>query len=101
DELHPQLLDLVHDLELQLVVVAQRTEGLLARKQRPRVEIELVVEAAAAGHLRVELLSFHIRHLTLRLRLASGCQSRMEQWTKGRHAESEHCPRVDCQKGLA
>ncbi len=44
DQLHPQLLDLVHDLELQLVGIDQGVERLLAAQQLLRRQVDLVVE---------------------------------------------------------
>ena len=43
DELHPQLGDLVHDLELQLVVTAERVAALLQRQQLLGADVLLVV----------------------------------------------------------
>ncbi len=59
DELHPQLFDLMHRLELQLVAVAELIERFLTTQQRVRVEIDLVVERAAALHLAVKIFAVH------------------------------------------
>ena len=59
DQLHPQFFNLMHDLKLQLVLVAQLLEWLLAGEQIFRVEINFVVQSIAAVHLRVKGLPVH------------------------------------------
>ena len=59
NQLHPKLFDLVNQLKLQFVRVAQLGELRLARKQRLRVQIHLVVERAIAAHNRVKLFAVH------------------------------------------
>ena len=50
DELHPQLGDLVHDLELQLVVTAELVCALLQRQQLLGADVLLVVGQRRASH---------------------------------------------------
>src|SRR5437867_1173397 len=57
DQLHPQFFNLMDDLELQLVAVAEGVEVLLTGEQRFRVEINLVIERAFAVHDGVVIVS--------------------------------------------
>ncbi len=68
DELHPELFDLMHDLELQLVAVAELIEWLLTREQCARVQVDLVVESAATLHLSEKMLAVHGERFSCRVR---------------------------------
>jgi len=63
DQLHPQLFDLVHDLKLHFVRIAQLVVVELAGEQRLRAQVHLVVERPVAAHNRVKLFSIHVRLL--------------------------------------
>ena len=59
DQLHPQFLDLVNDLKLQLVAIAQLVVLRLAAQQRLGVQVQLVVQRPVAAHERVKLFPVH------------------------------------------
>jgi hypothetical protein len=59
DQFHPEFFDLMDDLELELVVVAEVFKFGLAGEEIFGVEVELVVECAVAGHLVVEEFAVH------------------------------------------
>jgi hypothetical protein len=61
DELHPQFFDLVHDLELQLVLVTEFCVVGLAAEERFGAQVDFVVQCAFSIHDGVELLSVHSR----------------------------------------
>src|SRR5262245_14730004 len=52
----------MHDLELQLVAVAELVEWLLTREQRSRVQVDLVIESAATLHLPEKVFAVHASH---------------------------------------
>jgi hypothetical protein len=57
DQFHPQLFDLVHDLKLHLVGVAEVSEVFLAGQQPLGVEVDLIVKGALAVHDGIEMFS--------------------------------------------
>src|SRR5262252_5979503 len=59
DELHPELFNLMDDLELHFVAIAKFVEIGLATEQRFGVEIFFVIKRAIAVHDCVELLTVH------------------------------------------
>src|SRR5579872_48611 len=66
DQLHPQLFDLMDDLKLQLVPVAELIELFLALEQGFRVQVQLVIERAFAVHEGVIVLAVQLRLLILK-----------------------------------
>src|SRR2546429_5237135 len=72
NQLHPQLLDLVHDLELQLILVAKVRKLALAGKQRLRVQVQFVIQRAFAAHQGVEMLPVHRDRKSTRLNSSHG-----------------------------
>ena len=59
-QLHPQLFDLMDDLELHFVGVAEFVVVELAGEKRLCVEVDFVVERAVAAHDCVKLFSIHV-----------------------------------------
>ncbi len=59
DQLHPQFLDLVDDLELKFVSIDELLERFLAGEQVAGIEIKLVVEFGRGGHQVIIVLAVH------------------------------------------